>query len=398
MKDKFILVSAYSCEPNRGSEPGVGWDYVSEMSKNYRLLVLTRDDKREILEEQKLENVDFQYIKLPFFKKNKKYGPLAFFHYYLWQVWLFFYVKRHINLEKVLFIHHITFVNSWTPSFLVFFKKKFVWGPIGEHPQIPINYFFNIPFKYFLIDRFRVIVRKVFKSLDVFLNFTKRKATTIICINKELSKSYPKKKTKVHPAISINASEFQRFISKTKKSDNTFNIFWAGNIVYWKGIDLVIDTFNIFSNDNNNVKLNIIGDGGELERIKKKASHNSKIEFLGKLRQDELFPFINSQDLFFYPSFEGGGMITLEAMAIGKPILCLNFGGPGEMTINNYNGFSIDYTNYSSAIENFVDALSFYSKNREFLYKHGDNSIQLVEKKFSLDSKINFFKNIYAEL
>ncbi len=79
MHNKTILVSAYSCEPNRGSEPGVGWDYVSEMSKSYKLIVLTRDDKKKELENEKLANVEFHYIKLPFFKKKSKYGFMALF-------------------------------------------------------------------------------------------------------------------------------------------------------------------------------------------------------------------------------------------------------------------------------------------------------------------------------
>ena len=52
MKNNKILVSAYSCEPNRGSEPGVGWTYVKEMSKYFDLIVLTRVDKRQIIEKQ----------------------------------------------------------------------------------------------------------------------------------------------------------------------------------------------------------------------------------------------------------------------------------------------------------------------------------------------------------
>ena len=44
-----ILISAYACEPNRGSEPGVGWHTVWELAKNLEVWVLTRPDDVTIL-------------------------------------------------------------------------------------------------------------------------------------------------------------------------------------------------------------------------------------------------------------------------------------------------------------------------------------------------------------
>lgn len=395
MHNKAILVSAYSCEPNRGSEPGVGWDYVSEMSKFYKLIVLTRNDKKKELENEKLANVEFHYIKLPFFKKKSKYGFMALFHYYLWQVWLFFYVKKNISLDNIKLIHHITFVNSWMPSFLVFFNKKFVWGPIGEHPIMPAEYFYNLPPNYYFKDRFKVFVRSFFKYIDVFFRITKLKATSIICINNHVAKFFDVKKTTVIPAISIDSKRFLNYQNLKKEKTRTFNIYWAGNVIYWKGIDLVIDSFIKFSENKHDVKLNIIGNGSDLDRVRKKASKNSKINFMVKMNQIDLFSFISTQDLFFYPSFEGGGLIVLESMALGKPVLCLNFGGAGEMITNNYNGISLNYTNYKNAIEGFTEKLNMYYDHREKLSNHGKNSIILVEERFSVNSKINFFKRIY---
>ncbi len=113
------------------------------------------------------------------------------------------------------------------------------------------------------------------------------------------------------------------------------------------------------------------------------------------MNQFDLFSFIQTQDLFFYPSFEGGGMITLESMALGKPVLCLNFGGAGDMVKNNHNGISLNYTNYHDIVKGFVNALNIYYKSKTKISIHGKNSIILVKERFSVDSKINFFKNIY---
>ena len=44
MERKKILVSAYGCEPGRGSEAGVGWNWVLQLAKEYELYVITREN------------------------------------------------------------------------------------------------------------------------------------------------------------------------------------------------------------------------------------------------------------------------------------------------------------------------------------------------------------------
>lgn len=396
MRNEKILVSAYSCEPNRGSEPGVGWTYVKEMSKFYYLVVLTRADKKQIIETQNLKNVEFHFINVPFFNKKYRYGFLAYLHYYLWQFVIYFYVKKNINLNEIKLAQHVTFVNSWTPSFLSFLKLKFIWGPIGQHLRVPYRYFEFIPFKYFILDRLRSLVRFFFRNFDPFYHLTKIKSKQILAINKESSKCFSSEKINILPAISVNPNDFKSYRNNENKR-TSFEVYWAGNFIYWKGIDIVIDSFDKFSRGKNNVILNLIGDGAELDRIKKKAKSNNKIKFKGKLSQTELFNFISKQDLFFYPSFEGGGMITLESMAIGKPVLCLNFGGPGEMVVDGFNGFSIDFVDYSTTVNLLSKKLNEYYKNNDLIKIHGQNSISQIESKFNDKNKIEFLKKIYAK-
>ncbi len=155
-------------------------------------------------------------------------------------------MKKNISIDNIKIIHHITFVNSWTPSFLVFFNKKFIWGPIGEHPIMPAEYFYNLPPNYYFKDRFKVFVRSFFKNIDVFFRITKLKATSIICINNQVAKSFDVKKTTVISAISIDSKRFLNYQNLKKEKTGTFNIYWAGNVIYWKGIDLVIDSLSNF--------------------------------------------------------------------------------------------------------------------------------------------------------
>lgn len=88
-----ILLSAYACEPNKGSEPGVGWSWATEYAKCNEVWVLTRDNNKKTIEKYMEENPEYQnknlhfvYVGLPpkltFWKKGRR-GMRLF--YMLWQ-------------------------------------------------------------------------------------------------------------------------------------------------------------------------------------------------------------------------------------------------------------------------------------------------------------------------
>ena len=64
-----ILISAYACEPLKGSEPGVGWNLSVALSKKHNVTVITRlNNKKNIekyLDENPIENLNFIYYDLP---------------------------------------------------------------------------------------------------------------------------------------------------------------------------------------------------------------------------------------------------------------------------------------------------------------------------------------------
>ena len=85
-----VLMSAYACEPNKGSEPGVGWNWALHMSKEYEVYVITRLNNKEIIEEylkkNPIEHIHFYYHDCSKFKRKIKRIPNGIFVYYkMWQ-------------------------------------------------------------------------------------------------------------------------------------------------------------------------------------------------------------------------------------------------------------------------------------------------------------------------
>ena len=88
-----VFVSAYACEPNRGSEPGVGWEWATRLSKKHDVTVITRANNRQVIEDsinpaEQSDTLHFVYLDLPvFWTRLKKRGILPIPLYYLmWQL------------------------------------------------------------------------------------------------------------------------------------------------------------------------------------------------------------------------------------------------------------------------------------------------------------------------
>ena len=76
-----ILLSAYACEPGRGSEQGVGWNWARQMAKEHEVWVVTRANNRMPIETalawDPLPNAHFVYYDLPRWARRWKRGPFG---------------------------------------------------------------------------------------------------------------------------------------------------------------------------------------------------------------------------------------------------------------------------------------------------------------------------------
>ena len=111
------------------------------------------------------------------------------------------------------------------------------------------------------------------------------------------------------------------------------------------------------------VKLTIIGQGPLDDRLKEIVSHfESKkvIEFIGWVEKDTMDSYYENASVFLFPSHEGAGMVVVEALSHGLPIICFDNYGPGELILDNA-GVKIPYTTYDQSIVSFSNSLkSFY--------------------------------------
>ncbi len=150
-----------------------------------------------------------------------------------------------------------------------------------------------------------------------------------------------------------------------------------------KGINWLIDQFEIAFHDNNNVKLKIAGDGMLKKQLAEKIQMlNSNIELLGFVQ--DVNTLLRDSDLFILPSsFESFPLSILEAMGHSLPIIATNTGGISEMVVDGENGFILNYGS-----ENLYKSMKSLIKNRKLLKEMSRKSYNRMDK-FSIEKCVD---------
>jgi glycosyltransferase involved in cell wall biosynthesis len=132
----------------------------------------------------------------------------------------------------------------------------------------------------------------------------------------------------------------------------------ASRFVPYKRIDLIAEAFSKMPDK----RLIIIGDGSNADKIKSKASVN--IEFLGYQSREKLIEFMQKAKAFIFAADEDFGIMIIEALACGTPVIALNKGGAGETIIDNKTGIHFNEQSADSikeAVEKFEKCMDSFS-------------------------------------
>ena len=231
--------------------------------------------------------------------------------------------------------------------------------------------------------------RKIISS--VMNNFS----DVIVANSKATAKSLGKKNVKVVYNAIEELGDIDNYDTNLK--DENIIIGMAGRINRWKGQKLFIDMAEKVLKEENNVKFLIAGsvyDGDEflLEELKKYISDknlNNKVILLGQV--DDMTNFYKELDIFILPSIqpEPFGLVVIEAMSMGLPVVATNHGGPTEIIENGIDGFLVDYRDSEDMSKVVLELIRDKNKRIDIGLK--------AKKKEKLSSSIDsYVKNIEA--
>lgn len=146
----------------------------------------------------------------------------------------------------------------------------------------------------------------------------------------------------------INFNEINRFSTATKRDVSRFRMVFPGGGKLWKGGKEVLEALSHLNKSNLNVELFItrpVPEGHVYFDIISKHGIKNNVKLTGLLSRNEYYRLLVSSDVLIMPSKkEAFGIVFLEAMALGKPIIATNMGGIPEVVEDGHNGYLCDRT------------------------------------------------------
>lgn len=403
-----ILLSAYSCEPGQGSEPGVGWNVVREIAKYHQVWVLTRpDESKDIIEVElardPVPNLHFVYFTLPFWQDSRRWGQSGGMqiHYYLWQIQAYFVawqLHRKIGFDLT---HHVTFVRHSSPSFLALLPVPFVWGPVGGGESAPKAYWQDFNLNNRLYETLRNVWRWIGEQ-DPLTRLTARRSEIAFATTSDTAQriyTMGASQVKILSQCNLSEREIKKLTQFPSPNTQPVRFISIARLLHWKGLHLALRAFA-------EAKLSdaeywILGEGPEWQRLQTLSEDlgiKHQIRFLGHLSREETLVTLGSSSVLVHPSLhDSGGLVCLEAMAAGRPVICLNLGGPA-VQVTSETGFVVQSHTPKQSVSDIARAMIQLAENVDMRVTMGQAGQQRVRELFSWDAKGKLFTQIYQDL
>jgi glycosyltransferase involved in cell wall biosynthesis len=334
-----VLLSAYACEPNKGSEQEIGWQRALHMPPFAdEVWVLTRSNNKEVIEadpQSHTPGLHFFYYDLPtWLRRLKKWPGFLYVYVTLWQWGAYRLAAKHHREERFDRVFHVTFTGTLSGSFMGRLGIPLIVGPIGGGERAPLSLRRGMP----TMCRLKELLR------DLGIVFQRN--SPVICpglaaaerIYVTTPESLRLVKAKWHPKTEVQLSVGHR-IQTARQPERRLSALprfvFVGRLLHWKGVHFAIRALAEARRTIPAATLTLFGSGPAerwLRDLAKRSGVADAVEFTGHVPRQQLVDSLLSYSALVFPSLhDSGGLVVLEALSNGLPVVCLDLGGPGIM-------------------------------------------------------------------
>lgn len=151
-----------------------------------------------------------------------------------------------------------------------------------------------------------------------------------------------------------------------------------------KNTQMLLRSFKQIQANYETATLKLVGEhpNSELSTVVDDLGIQDSVEFVGHVSDDELARLYQESAVFVIPSFqEGLGIVGLEAMASGTPVVATKCGGPEDFVIDGENGYLVPVDDPETLAKRVLDLLENESQRRTF----GERARELMEQEFAIE-------------
>lgn len=393
-----VLVLAYACEPGKGSEQGVGWNWSQQLARFADVVVITRANNRDAIERETVRlnaaSLKFVYYDPPEWLrrlKRKERGLYAF--YLLWQLGSYRLARRLASKNTFTHVIQLTFGSIWMPVFVHRLGARFVWGPIGGGEGIPAHLVSQASVK----ARFAQNLRRALSATlrwNPLIKPALDRAERIIVRTADTMAILPEKHR--HKACCIletgvDEGMLDRLaLPGGRPATDRPTLLYTGRLVALKNVGMLLCAAARARDSGSEFRLRIVGDGPERRRLEELAERLGLapiVEFVGAVSHDQVLEELRGADAYVFPSLkEGGAWSLMEAMCAALPVICLETSGMSVITTDQC-ALRVAPTSRDAIVQGFADAIGALCASGELRARLGSSARARMRDVFLWDRK-----------
>lgn len=402
-----ILVSAFSCLPDRGSESGVGWNIVEQLSKKHQVWVITQSRFRSRIEaklsHRPSPSLHFIYFQLPLIPRYTSVeGIFTNVYYYLWHIAVYFAARGHYQKINFDVCHHVTWGRYWMPNLLSLLPVPFVWGPIGGGESAPKVFWRGFGWKGRWQERLRTfarmlgahdpLLRLTAKNTAIGLSTTRATMLTLKHLGVDRVEYFP-----CH--VGVNQKEFEYLSNLKHPSDNTIRFISLGRLVPWKGIHLGLQAFALAKLKG--AEFFVVGDGEDRKRLEALADQlniSESVRFFSGVSRVEAWHQLEQCHILVHSSLRGSTTTAcLEAMAAGRAVIAINSGHGAHAIPTQQTGIMVNATSPLLTINDTAAAMVRLASDHALRERMGRAASQLVASTYLWEKSTKVLSDYYRK-
>lgn len=355
-----VLLSAFSCAPGLGSEPGRAWGLATHLAGRHRVWVLTDLHNRALIEASRWKcppTLRFEFVGFGDGGFSWKSSLVRQWIYYVtWQAAAFRVAKRLHREIGFDVVHHVSYSCLWSPSLMGYLRIPFVWTA-GVADSVPWSYYRNLSFRAMLREAVRDAALKV--TVPLLAVCTAKQASVVMTPSPP--PGWAERFRVQYSTLGGLAEHELRVLENTPfRESETFRVATIGRLIGTKAVWLALMAFSELYRLDSTAEYWIIGEGPERRRLESLAWRlrcDKGVRFLGSMERSAVWQLLREIDVVLHPCWrEHFGYAVLEALAAGRPVICLEGGGP-SILISNGGGLAVARRSPTQTVTELVEAL-----------------------------------------
>lgn len=399
-----VLITAYACDPQGGSEPGSGWNWPYHLAElGHKVTVLTPSHGREAVEPalsaERLSNLSFVYVPVRRWPLRLGWSVGSALQYLIWQWQAAATAARLDHDEDFDVLHHVSFGSLLGGSFLWRLGKPLVFGPVGGGQTAPDAFaqYFGAEWR---TEAFRnIVVRRLAPLFGSSRAVLRR---SLVAASNTETEQLARRLGARHVIRMLDVGLPESYYPAdvpARQPRRSVRVVWVGRLMPRKAVLLALEAMAKLPRSLP-VELIIVGDGPQAAHLDQwidQLDVRDRVTWRGQLSWHDVRSEYAGADIFLFTSLRDSvGVQLLEAMAWGLPVVTLDHQGAADL-VPDSAGIKVPVTEPAETVGGLAAALSTLAESPASRVAMGEAGFEFA-KSLSWSAKARQMDRIYASL